>query len=145
MVDLPAERRNVQILAAVAAHGDHVFLPQMQGAGQVYREGCVAAGMMEQPPPIAEHGGIMGDRPEGEQHGAAFPLLWGKELPAVAAQALIFVLIAVVVGQHLDGMGNAHRLQLQLALRAHQRRVELRGEQPAFVPIVVFHNRISVS
>ena len=141
VIDLPAEGRDVQVFAAVAAHGHHVFLTQMQRTGQVYRKGGVAAGMVEQPPPIAENGGVVGDCAEGEQDGAALPFLRGKKLPPVAAQALVFVLIAVVVGQRLDGVGDAHRLQRQFALRAHERRVERGAEQPAFVPIVVFHGQ----
>ena len=141
IIDLPAERRDVQVLAAVAAHSHHVFLAQMQGTGQVHGKGGVAAGVMEQPPSVAKDGGVVGDGPEGEQHSAALPLFRGKKLPPVTAQALVFVFVAVVVGQHPDGVGDAHRLQRQFALRAHERRVELGAEQPAFVPIVVFHGQ----
>ena len=144
-IQLPAEGRDVQILPAVAAHSHHVFLPQMQRAGQVYRKGGVAAAMVEHPPPVAEHSGVMRHRPEGKQHGAAQPLLGRKKLPPVAAQALVVVLIAVVIRQGLDRVGQPHRGKGKLrALRAHQRRVKGGGKQPALVPIVVFHSRISV-
>ena len=144
-IQLPAEGRDVQILPAVAAHSHHVLLPQTQRAGQVYRKGGVAAAMVEHPPPVAEHGGVVRHRPEGKQHGAAQPLLGRKKLPPVAAQALVVVLAAIVIGQGLDRVRQPHRGKGKLrALRAHQRRVECGGEQPALVPIVVFHSRISV-
>ena len=139
VVDLPAEGRDVQVFAAVAAHGYHILLAEAQGAGQVHGEGGVAAAMVEQPAPVAEDGGVVGDSPEGEQHGATLPLPGRKEFAPVAAQPLVFIFVAVVVGQHLHGVGDAHRLQLQHTLWAHERRVELGREQPAFVPIVVFH------
>ena len=145
VVDGTAERRDVQVLAAVAAHSHDILLAQMQGAGQVHRKGGVAAAVVEQPPPVAEHGGVVGDGSEGEQDGAACPLGRGKELPAVAAQALVVVLVAIVVGQGLDRVRDAHRLQLQSgAFRAHQRGVEGGAKQPAVVPVVVFHSRVSV-
>ena len=145
VVDLPAEGRNVQILAAVTAHGHHVFLAEVQGTGQIHRKGSIAAPMVEQPPPVAEHGGIVGHRPESEQDRAACPLPGRKEFLPVTAHPLIFVLAAVVVGQDFDRMRDAHRLQGQPgAVRAHQGRVECRGKQPAVVPVVVFHSLISV-
>ena len=61
-IHLPAEGRDVQVLAAVAADGHHVFLAQMEGAGQVYRKGGVAAAVVEHPPPVAEHRGVVGHR-----------------------------------------------------------------------------------
>ena len=144
-IQLPAEGRDVQILPAVAAHSHHVLLPQTQCAGQVYRKGGVAAAMVEQPPPVAEHGGVVRHCPEGKQHGAAQPLLGRKKLPPVAAQALVVVLAAIVIGQGLDRVRQPHRGKGKLrALRAHQRRVKGGGKQPALVPIVVFHSRISV-
>ena len=145
VVDLPAKGRDVQILAAVAAHRHHVLLPQMQCTGQVHRKGRVAAAMVEHPPPVAEHRGIMRHRPKGKQHRAARPLPGGKKLPPVAAQALVFILVAIVIGQLPDSVGQPHRRKRKLwARRAHQRGVECGGKQPAFVPIVVFHGRISV-
>ena len=144
VIDLPAKGRNVQILAAVAAHSHHVFLTQMQSAGQIYREGGVAAGVVEQPPPVAEHGRVMGNSTKGEQNSAACPLSGCKKLPPVAAQALVFIFVAVIVGQHPHSVGDAHRFQFQSALRPHQCRVEPGREQPAFVPIVVFHTRVSI-
>ena len=144
-VQLPAEGRDVQILPTVAAHSHYVLLPQTQCAGQVHRKGGVAAAVVEHPPPVAEHGGIVRHRPEGKQHGAAQPLLGRKKLPPVAAQALVVVFAAVIIRQGLDRVGQPHRGKGKLrALRAHQRRVKGGGEQPALVPIVVFHGRISV-
>ena len=133
-----------QILTAVAAHSHHVFLTQMQSAGQIYREGGVAAGVVEQPPPVAEHGRVMGNSTKGEQNSAACPLSGCKKLPPVAAQTLVFIFVAVIVGQHPHSVGDAHRFQFQSALRPHQCRVEPGREQPAFVPIVVFHTRVSI-
>ena len=141
VIDLSAKGRDVQVLAAVTAHGHHVFLAEVQRTGQVHRKGGIAAGMVEQPPPVAEHGGIVGDGPKGEQHRAALPLSGRKKFPPVAAQTLVFVFAAIVVGQHPHGMGDAHRLQFQRAFRPHQCRVEPGREQPAFVPIVVFHTK----
>ena len=140
IIDLPAKGGNVQVLAAVAAHGHHVFLAEVQCTGQVHRKGSVAAAVVEQPPPVAEHGSIVGNGTKGEQHGAALPLSGRKKFPPVAAQTLVFVFTAIIVGQHPHGMGDAHRLQLQLAFRPHQCRVEPGREQPAFIPIVVFHS-----
>ena len=117
----------------------------MQRTGQVYRKGGVAAAMVEHPPPVAEHGGVVRHRPEGKQHGAAQPLLGRKKLPPVAAQALVVVFIAIIIGQRFDRVRQPHRGKGKLrALRAHQRRVKGGGKQPALVPIVVFHSRISV-
>ena len=144
VIDLPTKGRNVQILAAVAAHSHHVILTQMQSAGQIYREGGVAAGVVEQPPPVAEHGRVMGNSTKGEQNSAACPLSGCKKLPPVAAQVLVFIFVAVIVGQHPHSVGDAHRFQFQSALRPHQCRVEPGREQPAFVPIVVFHTRVSI-
>ena len=116
----------------------------MQSAGQIYREGGVAAGVVEQPPPVAEHGRVMGNGTKGEQNSAACPLSGCKKLPPVAAQTLVFIFVAVIVGQHPHSVGDAHRFQFQSALRPHQCRVEPGREQPAFVPIVVFHTRVSI-
>ena len=119
-IQLSAEGRDVQILPAVAAHSHHVFLSQTQRAGQVYRKGSVAAAMVEHPPPVAEHGGVVRHRPEGKQHGAAQPLLGRKKLPPVAAQALVVVFIAIIIGQRLDRVRQPHRGKGKLrALRAH--------------------------
>ena len=143
-IHLPAEGRDVQILAAVAADGHHVFLAQMEGAGQVYRKGGVAAAVVEHPPPVAEHRGVVGHGPEGEQDGAALPLSGRKKLPPVARELLVVVLIAVIVGQGLDRVGQAHLFQFQLrGLRPHDGGVEDRGELPAVIPIVVFHHKCS--
>lgn len=145
VIDLAAEGRDVQVLAAVAADGEDVFLPQTEGFGEIDCEGRVAAAMVEHPPPVAEHGGVVGHGVKGEQHGAALPLLRGKKLPPVAAKALVIVFIAVIVGQRLDRVRDAHGFQRKLrALRPHDGGVEGGGEQPAVVPIVMFHSPLSV-
>ena len=140
-IDLSPERRDVQILPAVAAHGHHVLFPEMQRLGQVHGKGGVAAAVVEHPPPVAEHRGVVGRGPEGQQDGAALPLPGGKELPPVAGDPLIIVLVAVIIGQCPDRMGQTHRLQLHPgAYGADDGGVECGGEQPAVVPIVVFHS-----
>lgn len=64
VIDLAAKRRDVQVFPAVAAHSHHVLLSQMQRLGQVYGKGGVAAAMVEQPPPVAEDGGVMATAPK---------------------------------------------------------------------------------
>ena len=116
----------------------------MEGAGQVYRKSGVAAAVVEHPPPVAEHRGVVGHGPEGEQDGAALPFSGRKKLPPVARKLLVVVLIAVIVGQSLDRVGQAHLFQLQLrGLRPHDGGGEDRGELPAVIPIVVFHHKCS--
>ena len=68
----------------------------------------------------------------------------GQDYSMRAAQVLVFIFVAVIVGQHPHSVGDAHRFQFQSALRPHQCRVEPGREQPAFVPIVVFHTRVSI-
>ena len=140
-IQLPAEGRDVQILPAVAAHSHHVLLPQTQRTGQVYRKGGVAAAVVEQPPPVAEHGGIVGHGSKGQQYRAALPLFGRKKLPPVAGHPLVFVLVTIVVGQRFDRVGQAHRLQLHPgAFGADDGGIKGGGKQPAVVPIVVFHS-----
>ena len=136
---LAPEGRDVQGLAAVAADGEDVFLPQPHHAGEVDGEGGVAAGVMAHPLAVAVDRGVMGRRPDGQKQGAALPAAGGGEHPAVAADHLIIVFVAVIEGQGLDGVGQADRLQLQAGtVRFQQRGVELGGEQPAVVPVVMF-------
>ena len=67
-----------------------------------------------------------------------------KKLPPVARKLLVVVLVAVIVGQCLDRVGQAHRLKGQLRVfRPHDGGVKDRGEEPAVVPIVVFHGKCS--
>ena len=116
----------------------------MESTGQIDGKSGVAAAVVEHPPPVAEHRGVVGHGPEGEQDGAALPLSGRKKLPPVARELLVVVLVAVIVGQGLDRVGQAHRLKGQLrAFRPHDGGVKDRGEEPAVVPIVVFHGKCS--
>jgi len=140
-IDLPAEGRNVQVLPAVAPDSHHIFLAQQQRFGQVHSKGGVAAPVVEHPPPVAEHGGIVGHGSKGQQYRAALPLFGRKKLPPVAGHPLVFVLVAIVVGQRFDRVGQAHRLQLHPgAFGADDGGIKGGGKQPAVVPIVVFHS-----
>ena len=97
--------------------------------------------MVEHPPPVAEHGGIVGHGSKGQQYRAALPLFGRKKLPPVAGHPLVFVLVAIVVGQRFDRVGQAHRLQLHPgAFGADDGGIKGGGKQPAVVPIVVFHS-----
>ena len=101
--------------------------------------------MVEQPPPIAEHGGVVRHGSKGQQHRAALPLFGRKKLPPVARKPLVVVLVAVVIGQDFHGVGDAHRGQPAFgAVRLYDRRVKHGGEQPAVVPIVMFHRLFSM-
>ena len=114
----------------------------MQRLGQVYGKGGVAAAMVEQPPPVAEDGGVMGHGAKGQQqHGAALPFLGGKKLPPVAAQELIVIFVAVIIGQGAHRMRDAHLFQPRGQLCPHQCGGKLWRKQPAVIPIVVFHSR----
>ena len=130
-----------EILAAVAPDGHHVFLAQPESGGQIDRKSSVAAAVVEHPPPVAENGGVVGHCPEREQDRAALPLLGREKLFPVAGKPLVIVLVAVVVGQGLDRVRDAHGGQLFRAVRLYECGGKDGGKQPAVVPIVVFHRR----
>ena len=64
-----------------------------------------------------------------------------KPMVPVAGKPLVIVLVAVVVGQGLDRVRDAHGGQLFRAVRLYECGGKDGGKQPAVVPIVVFHRR----
>lgn len=136
---LAAEGGDVQGFPAVAPDHQNVFPSQPDRIGEVDGEGGVSAGVMPHPLAVAVDGGVVGRRAEGQKQGAALPALGRSEHTPVAADQLVVVLVAVIEGQHFDGVGQPHRLQIQAAdLRPQQGRVIAGGEKPTVVPVVMF-------